>query len=141
MLSDFGANAGGGYGMVGYKRSRTGALPDFPDSLSSNGSGRLSAIFLSVVAFFSLVTLILIPLGIEVVLTSTPLAFETEIGVLSQTGVLNVTGFNSVAACDDSDAFVVGLSVLSLICLCVLLILEFLVVIGRLLWKFAPSQL
>ena len=127
--------------MVGYKRSRTGALPDCSDFLSSKWSGRLSAIFLSIVASLAMVTLILIPLGIEVVLTSTPLAFESEIVVFSQTGVLNVTGFNSVAAGDDSNAFVVGLSVLSFVSLCVLLTLEFMVVIGRLLWKFAPSQL
>ena len=94
MLSDFGAKTGGGHGMVGYKGSRTGALPDCSDSLSSKWSGRLCAIFLSIVAFLAMVTLILIPLGIEVVLTSTPLAFESEIVVFSQTGVLNVTGIN-----------------------------------------------
>ena len=141
MLSDFGANTGGGHGMVGYKRSRTGAVPDFSDSLSSKWSGRLSAIFLSIVAFLAMVTLILTPLGIEVVLTSTPLAFESEIVVFSQTGVINVKGLNSVAARDCSNAFVLGLSVLSLSLLCVLLALEFMVVIGRLIWKFAPSQL
>ena len=141
MLSDLGANMGGGYGMVGYKRSRTGALPDCSDFLSSKWSGRLSAIFLSIVAFLAMITLILIPLGIEVVLTSTPLAFDSEIVVFSQTGVLNVTGINSVAACDDSNASVVGLSVLLLAFLSVLVSLELMVVIGRLLWKFAPSQL
>ena len=80
-------------------------------------------------------------MGIEVVLTSTPLAFESEIVVFSQTGVLNVTGINSVAACDDFNAFVVGLSVLSFVSLCVLVTLEFMVVIGRVLWKFATLDL
>ena len=62
-----------------------------------------------------MVTLILIPLGIEVVLTSTPLAFESEMVVFSQMGVLNVTGITSVAACDESNninRFIINVSML-----------------------------